>query len=220
MATKQGLLGKKLGMTRLFDELGQAIPATIIQMGPCYVTQVKTVARDGYAAIQIGFGEAKRLNRPARGHLRDLPLLRYLREIRTDDAAQYQVGQVLDASLLAVGDRVDVVGISKGKGFAGVVKRYGFRGGPKTRGQSDRLRAPGSIGSGTTPGRVYKGKRMPGRMGGERVTTQNLEVVLVDTERNLLALRGSVPGATNSLVLVKKSVKTIVRKEQEIVISS
>lgn len=220
MATKQGLLGKKLGMTRLFDELGQAIPATIIQMGPCYVTQVKTVSRDGYAAIQIGFGEAKRLNRPARGHLRDLPLLRYLREIRTDDAAQYQVGQVLDASLLAVGDRVDVVGISKGKGFAGVVKRYGFRGGPKTRGQSDRLRAPGSIGSGTTPGRVYKGKRMPGRMGGERVTTQNLEVVLVDTERNLLALRGSVPGATNSLVLVKKSVKTIVRKEQEIVISS
>lgn len=220
MATKQGLLGKKLGMTRLFDESGQAIPATIIQMGPCYVTQVKTVARDGYAAIQIGFGEAKRLNRPARGHLRDLPLLRYLREIRTDDAAQYQVGQVLDASLLAVGDRVDVVGISKGKGFAGVVKRYGFRGGPKTRGQSDRLRAPGSIGSGTTPGRVYKGKRMPGRMGGERVTTQNLEVVLVDTERNLLALRGSVPGATNSLVLVKKSVKTIVRKEQEIVISS
>jgi len=220
MATKQGLLGKKLGMTRLFDESGQAIPATIIQMGPCYVTQVKTVARDGYAAIQIGFGEAKRLNRPARGHLRDLPLLRYLREIRTDDAEQYQVGQVLDASLLAVGDRVDVIGISKGKGFAGVVKRYGFRGGPKTHGQSDRLRATGSIGSGTTPGRVYKGKRMPGRMGGERVTTQNLEVVLVDTERNLLAVRGSVPGATNSLVLVKKSVKTIVRKEQEIIISS
>jgi len=220
MATKQGLLGKKLGMTRLFDESGQAIPATIMQMGPCYVTQVKTVARDGYAAIQIGFGEAKRLNRPARGHLRDLPLLRYLREIRTDDADKYQVGQVLDASLLAVGDRVDVVGISKGKGFAGVVKRYGFRGGPKTHGQSDRLRATGSIGSGTTPGRVYKGKRMPGRMGGERVTTQNLEVVLVDTERNLLAVRGSVPGATNSLVLVKKSVKSIVRKEQEIVISS
>lgn len=220
MATKQGLIGKKLGMTRLFDESGQAIPATIIQMGPCYVTQVKTVARDGYAAIQLGFGEAKRLNRPARGHLRDLPLLRYLREIRTDDAEQYQVGQVLDASLLAVGDRVDVIGTSKGKGFAGVVKRYGFRGGPQTHGQSDRLRATGSIGSGTTPGRVYKGKRMPGRMGNDRVTTQNLEVVLVDTERNLLAVRGSVPGATNSLVLVKKSVKTIVRKEQEIVISS
>jgi len=220
MATKQGLLGKKLGMTRLFDESGEAIPATIIQMGPCYVTQVKTVASDGYAAIQIGFGEAKRLNRPAKGHLRNLPLLRYLREIRTDDAEQYQVGQVLDTSLLVVGDRVDVVGISKGKGFAGVVKRYGFRGGPKTHGQSDRLRATGSIGSGTTPGRVYKGKRMPGRMGGERVTTQNLEVVLVDTERNLLAVRGSVPGATNSLVMVKKSVKTIVRKEQEIVISS
>jgi len=220
MAKKQGLLGKKLGMTRLFDESGQAIPATIIQMGPCYVTQVKTVARDGYAAIQIGFGEAKRLNRPARGHLRDLPLLRYLREIRTDDAEQYQVGQVLDVGLLALGDRVDVIGISKGKGFAGVVKRYGFRGGPKTHGQSDRLRATGSIGSGTTPGRVYKGKRMPGRMGNERVTTQTLEVVLVDTERNLLAVRGSVPGATSSLVLVMKSVKTIVRKEQEIVIGS
>jgi len=220
MATRQGILGKKLGMTRLFDESGQVIPATIIQVGPCYVTQVKTVARDGYAAIQIGFGETKRLNRPARGHLRDLPPLRYLREIRTDDAEQYQVGQLLGASLLALGDRVDVVGISKGKGFAGVVKRYGFRGGPKTHGQSDRHRAPGSIGSGTTPGRVYKGKRMPGRMGGERVTTQNLEVVLVDPERNLLAVRGSVPGTTNGLVLVKKSVKTIMRKEQEIIISS
>jgi large subunit ribosomal protein L3 len=217
MATRQGILGRKLGVTRLFDESGQVVPATILEVGPCYVSQVKTVGRDGYAAVQIGFGESKRINRPERGHLRDLPPLRHLREIRTDDAEQYQVGQVLDVSLLAVGDKVDVVGTSKGKGFAGVVKRHGFRGGPRTHGQSDRLRAPGSIGSGSTPGRVYKGMRMAGRMGGDRVTAQNLEVVLVDPERNLLGVRGSVPGATNSLVLVKKAVKTIVRKEQEIV---
>jgi large subunit ribosomal protein L3 len=217
MATRQGILGRKLGVTRLFDESGQAVPATILEVGPCYVTQVKTIGRDGYAAIQIGFGESKRVNRPERGHLRDLPPLRHLREIRTDDAEQYRVGQTLSVSLLAVGDKVDVVGTTKGKGFAGVVKRHGFSGGPRTHGQSDRLRAPGSIGSGSTPGRVYKGKRMPGRMGGDRVTAQNLEVVLVDPERNLLGVRGSVPGATNSLVLVKKAVKTIVRKEQEIV---
>lgn len=220
MATRQGILGRKLGVTRIFDESGQVIPATIIEAGPCYVSQVKSVTRDGYAAVQIGFGEAKRLNRPEKGHLRDLPLLRHLREIRTDDAEQYQVGQVLDVSLLSVGDKVDVVGISKGRGFAGVVKRHGFRGGPRTHGQSDRQRAPGSIGSGSTPGRVFKGMRMPGRMGGERVTAQNLEVVLVDPEQNLLGVRGSVPGAANGLVLVKKSVKTVVRKEQEIVISS
>ena len=217
MATRQGILGRKLGVTRLFDESGQVVPATILEVGPCFVTQVKTVGRDGYAAIQIGFGESKRINRPERGHLRDLPPLRHLREIRTDDAEQYRVGQELSVSLLTVGDKVDVVGTSKGKGFAGVVKRHGFGGGPRTHGQSDRLRAPGSIGSGSTPGRVYKGKRMPGRMGGDRVTAQNLEVVLVDPERNLLGVRGSVPGATNSLVLVKKAVKTIVRKEQEIV---
>ena len=217
MATRQGILGRKLGVTRLFDESGQVVPATILEVGPCYVTQVKTVGRDGYAAIQIGFGESKRINRPERGHLRDLPPLRHLREIRTDDAEQYRVGQELSVSMLAVGDKVDVVGTSKGKGFAGVVKRHGFRGGPRTHGQSDRLRAPGSIGSGSTPGRVYKGKRMPGRMGGDRVTAQNLEVVLVDPERNLLGVRGSVPGATNGLVLVKKAVKTVVRKEQEIV---
>ena len=220
MATRQGILGRKLGMTRLFDESGQVIPATIIEAGPCHVTQVKTLRRDGYAAIQLGFGEAKRLTRPERGHLRDLPLLRHLREIRTDDAEHYQVGQVLDVGLLAVGDKVDVVGISKGRGFAGVVKRHGFRGGPRTHGQSDRQRAPGSIGSGSTPGRVFKGMRMPGRMGGERVTAQNLEVVLVDPGRNLLGVRGSVPGATKGLVMVKKSVKTLIRKEKEIIIGS
>ena len=220
MATRQGILGKKLGMTQIFDDSGRAISATIIEAGPCYVTQVKTSDRDGYNAVQIGFGEAKRLNRPERGHLRDLPPLRYLREIRTDDAEEYKVGQVLDVSLLSVGDRVDVVGISKGRGFAGVMKRHGFRGGPRTHGQSDRPRAPGSIGSGSTPGRVFKGMRMAGRMGGSRVTVQNLEVVLVDPERNLLGVKGAVPGAKNSLVLVNKSVKTVIRKEQEIVIGS
>ena len=218
MAKKQGWLGKKLGMTRLFDEAGQVVPATILEVGPCYVTQVKTVDRDGYAAIQIGFGHAKRLNSPQSGHLRDLPPLRFLREIRTDDAGEYEVGQQLDLGALAVGDFVDVIGVSKGRGFAGAVKRHGFRGGPQTHGQSDRLRATGSIGSGTTPGRVIKGMRGPGRMGTARVAAQNLEVVLVDSERNLLAVRGSVPGAKEGLVLVKKAVKTTVRKAQDIII--
>jgi large subunit ribosomal protein L3 len=220
MAVREAILGKKVGMTRLFDDSGEVIPATVIEAGPCYVTQVKTIRRDGYAAIQLGFAEARRLNRPQKGHLRDLPELRYLRELRTDDAEEYQVGQVLDVGRFSVGDQVDVIGTSKGKGFAGVMKRHGFRGGPRTHGQSDRERAPGSIGSGTTPGRTYKGMRMPGRMGGERVTAQSLEVVLVDPERNLLAVRGSVPGSKNSLIMIKKAVKTTVRRGQDIVIGS
>lgn len=208
MAVRQGILGRKLGMTQVFGETGEVIPVTVLEVGPCYVTQVKTKERDGYAAIQLGYGEAKRLNRPQRGHLRDLPPLRHLREIRTDDAEEYWVGQLLDASLFAAGDKVDVTGTSKGRGFAGVVKRHGFRGGPKTRGQSDRHRAPGSIGAGSTPGHVVKGMRMAGRMGNARVTIQGLEVVSVDPERNLLLVKGSVPGPKHGLVLVQKAVKT------------
>ena len=208
MAIRQGMLGKKLGMTQLFDETGQVVPVTVLELGPCHVTQVKTEKRDGYTAIQLGFGEAKRLNRPLRGHLRDLPALRYLREIRTDDAEEYHVGQVIDVSLFATGDEVDVVGTSKGRGFAGVVKRYGFRGGPKTRGQSDRQRAGGSIGSGSTPGHVVKGMRMPGHMGNERITVQGLRVISVAPERNLLMVKGAVPGPKYGLVLLEKAVKT------------
>ena len=208
----KGILGRKVGMTQIFDEGGEVVPVTIIEAGPCFVTQVKTPERDGYAAVQLGFKEVKpkRLTRPQLAHLskNQLPPLRHLREIRVSDVSQYEEGQKVRVSIFDVGDRVDVTGISKGKGFAGVVKRHGFGGGPKTHGQSDRHRAPGSIGAGTTPGRVYKGLRMAGRMGNARVTSQNLQVVLVDPERNLLAVKGAVPGARNGLLTIKEARKT------------
>jgi len=208
----KGILGRKVGMSQIFDERGEVIPVTVIEAGPCFVTQVKTLERDGYAAVQLGFEEVKpkRLTGPQLGHLRknQLPPLRHLREIRVSDVSQYEEGQKIRVSIFDVGDRVDVTGISKGKGFAGVVKRHGFRGGPKTHGQSDRHRASGSIGAGTTPGRIYKGMRMAGRMGNARVTAQNLQVVLVDPERNLLAVNGAVPGARNGLLIIKEARKT------------
>jgi large subunit ribosomal protein L3 len=204
----KGILGKKAGMTQIFDDTGEAISVTIIEAGPCYVTQIKSKATDGYEAIQLGFGEARRINRPLRGHLpKGVPDLRYLREMNVDDISAYEVGQKIDAGLFSVGDVVDVTGISKGKGFAGAMKRHGFGGGPITHGQSDRARAPGSIGATSTPGRVVKGMRMPGHMGSQRTTVQNLKVVLVDPERNLLAVRGAVPGAKGGLVTVKTAVK-------------
>jgi len=207
----KGILGRKVGMTQVFDEKGEVVPVTVIEAGPCFVTQVKTPERDGYAAIQLGFQEVKprRLTRPQLEHLRKnkLPPLRYLREIRVKDISQYEEGQKIRVSIFEVGDHVDVTGISKGKGFAGVVKRHGFGGGPKTHGQSDRHRAPGSIGAGTTPGRILKGLRMAGHMGNARVTVQNLEVVLVDPERNLLAVKGAVPGARNGLLIIREARK-------------
>jgi len=207
MAKREGLLGRKKGMTRLFDERGEVVPVTVIEAGPCYVTQIKTVVKDGYNAIQLGFGETKQLNKPERRHLRDLPPLRHLRELRTDDVERYEVGQVLDVSVFEVGELVDVVGISKGRGFAGVMKRHGFAGGPATRGQSDRQRAPGAIGASNTPGWVRKGMRMPGHMGSRRVTVQKLRVVSVDPERNLLAVTGGVPGAPRGVLFIRKAVK-------------
>jgi large subunit ribosomal protein L3 len=204
----KGILGKKAGMTQIFDDTGEVIPATIIEAGPCYVTQIKTEKKDGYQAIQLGFGEAKRLNKPQRGHLpKGVPDLRYLQEIRVDDVSTYEIGQKLDAGIFSVGEIVDVTGTSKGKGFAGVMKRHGFGGGPATHGQSDRARAPGSVGATSTPGRVFKGKRMPGHMGSQRHTVQNLKVVLVDPERNLLAVKGAVPGSKGGLVTIKTAVK-------------
>ncbi|MCL7452680.1 MAG: 50S ribosomal protein L3 [Anaerolineae bacterium] len=214
----KGIIGKKVGMTQIFDDRGEVVPVTVIEAGPCYVAQVKTVERDGYSAVQLGFDEVKpkRLTRPQVRHLQksNLPALRYLREITVDpeDVAGFEEGQKLTVGIFEAGEYVDVSGTSKGRGFAGVVKRHGFSGGPKTHGQSDRHRAPGSIGACTTPGRVFKGKRMPGRMGGDRVTVQNLEVVLVDPERNLLAVRGAVPGAKNGLVLIEQARKTRVLK--------
>ncbi len=214
MPTRQGLLGKKVGMTQLIAENGEVVPVTVIQAGPCYVTQIKTVAKDGYNAVQIGFGMAKQLNKPALGHLGDLPRLRYLREIRTDDVDRYKVGQLIDVSQFGSGDLVDVIGVSKGKGFAGGVKRHHFRGGPKTHGQSDRHRAVGAIGSGTTPGRVVKGLRGPGHMGHKRVTVLNLTVERTDPEQNLLAIRGAVPGPTNGLVYIRSAAKTRVTRKR------
>ncbi|MHC1783913.1 MAG: 50S ribosomal protein L3 [Anaerolineaceae bacterium] len=206
----KGLIGKKIGMTQIFDENGVAIPVTIIEAGPCYVTQVRTAEHDGYSAVQLGFEEAKksRLTGGQMGHLtrNNLPPLRFLREFRSKDP-QVNEGDQVTVSLFAAGEHVDIVGTSKGKGFAGAVKRYHFRGGPATHGQSDRHRAPGSNGSGTTPGRVYKGSHRPGHMGDDRVTAQNLKVVLVDAERNLLGVRGAVPGGRNGLVLIKEARK-------------
>jgi large subunit ribosomal protein L3 len=208
----KGLIGKKIGMTQIFDENGAAIPVTVIEAGPCYVTQVRSEERDGYTAVQLGYNEVKpkRLTNGQKGHLNrnnmNLPPLKFLREFRVK-TPQVNEGDKLSVDVFTVGEFVDVVGTSKGKGFAGAVKRYHFRGGPKTHGQSDRHRAPGSRGAGTTPGRVYKGARGPGHMGDERVTAQNLKVVLLDAERNLIGVRGSVPGPRGGVVLVKEARK-------------
>ena len=220
----KGLLGTKVGMTQVIDASGKVTPVTIIQAGPCFVTQVKNTETDGYSAIQIGFGETKAvaLTRGRQGHLgllkkdqkhpkrkenNGLAAVRYLREFRTSTPSEYSVGQVLTVDQFAVGEKVDVSGTTKGRGFAGTVKRHGFGGGPKTHGQSDRWRAPGSIGAASTNARVFKGTRMAGRMGGAAHTVQNLEVVRIDAERNLIAIKGGVPGAKGSLVVIKPAVK-------------
>jgi len=206
----KGLIGKKIGMTQIFDEAGVAVPVTLIEAGPCYVTQVRLPEKEGYAAVQFGFGETKpkRLTSGEFGHLKksELPPLRFLREFRLKSAG-YKVGDRVTVDIFGVGERVDVVGTSKGKGFAGVVKRYHFQGGKKTHGASDRVRAPGSNSSTTTPGRVYKGSRRAGHMGRERVTAQGLKVVMVDAERNLLGVHGAVPGPKGGVVLIKDARK-------------
>ncbi len=205
----KGLIGKKIGMTQIFDEQGVAHPVTIIEAGPCYVTQVRDQERDGYQAVQLGYSEIhpKKLASGELGHLKanGLPPMKFLREFRSKETVN--VGDKLTVEIFAVGENVDVVGTSKGKGFAGAVKRHHFKGGKKTHGQSDRLRAPGSRGSGTTPGRVFKGSRGAGHMGNERVTVQALKVVLVDAERNLLGIRGAVPGGKGGLVVIKEARK-------------
>ncbi len=198
-----GIIGKKVGMTQIFRDNGKAEAVTVVEAGPCSVIQIKTVAKEGYNAVQLGFGEAKRLKSPERGHLRGLGQFKHLREFRVDDIGDIQVK--VDVSLFKAGDLIDVTGVSKGKGFAGVVKRHGFAGGPKTHGQSDRHRHGGSIGATTSPGRVLKGTRMAGRMGNQRVTVRKLEVLKTDPARNLLLVKGAVPGAKNGLLLITKS---------------
>lgn len=209
----KGIIGKKVGMTQLFDESGVVVPVTVIEAGPCYVTQIKTADVDGYNAVQIGFEETaeRKLTKGQKGHLKKAgaPTVRRLREFSFDDVTQFSPGDVIKADIFQDGDFVDVVGVSKGRGFAGAVKRHGFAGGPKTHGQSDRHRATGSRGAGTTPGHTFPGSKAPGQMGAQRVTVQNLKIALVDAERNLIAVRGAVPGPRGGLVFVQEAVKKI-----------
>jgi large subunit ribosomal protein L3 len=206
----KGLIGKKIGMTQIFVD-GQALPVTLIEAGPCYVTQVRIAGKDGYSAVQLGFGEVrpKILTGGQLGHLKrnSLPPLRFLREFRVKDPDVSEGDTINVSQVFSTGEYVDVVGTSKGRGFAGAVKRYHFKGHHTTHGTSDRVRAPGSRGSTTTPGRVYKGARGPGHMGNHRVTTQNLKVILVDQERNLIGVNGAVPGSKGSIVEIKETRK-------------
>jgi large subunit ribosomal protein L3 len=200
-----GLIGRKLGMLQRFAENGTVAAVTVLEAGPCRVTQIKTIERDGYEAVQLGFGQAKRLNQPERGHLKGLENLKHLREFKADTLEDVKVGQHVGVDLFKPGDFVDVTADSKGRGFAGVVKRHGFHGGPKTHGQSDRHRSPGSIGSTTTPGRVLKGLRMAGHMGAKQVTVRGLRVVEVNPARGVLLVHGAVPGARSGLVMIRRS---------------
>ena len=206
----QGFLGKKVGMSQVFRVDGIVVPVTVVQAGPCVVTQVKTKDTDGYEAIQLGFGDVKKRNKPMAGHFNKSLLSRYVKEVRADDIGEFEVGQRLTVDVFQPGEFVDVTGKSKGRGFAGVMKRHGFAGGPRTHGQSDRARAPGSIGGGTTPGKVYKGMKMPGHMGNRRITVKGIQVIHVDVERNLLLLKGGLPGSVNWLLEINRSVKPAV----------
>lgn len=209
----KAILGQKVGMTQIFDTQGQVIPVTVIEAGPCHVTQVRTVEKNGYSAIQVAFGAVreKSLNKPDAGQFKkaNVPIARWLREFRTEQAGSFQPGHVIKADVFSAGDYVDVIGVSKGKGFAGAVKRHGFRGGPRTHGQSDRLRAPGSSGSNTFPGRVFKGKKFPGHLGDAQATVQHLEVVHVVADQNLLMVRGAIPGPNQALVSIQQTVKRL-----------
>jgi len=205
------IVGKKLGMTQLFDESGKFIPVTVIEAGPCVVVQKKTIENDGYEAVQIGFGETtgKHVNKPLQGHFAkaDVAMKRHLREFRLADCSTLNVGDLIKADTFACGDKVDVCGTSKGKGYAGTIKRYGNQRLKETHGTGPVHRHAGSNGANSTPSRVFKGKRLPGHMGDERVTVQNLEVVKVDVENNLIALKGAIPGAKNGIVYITDSVK-------------
>ena len=205
----QAILGRKLGMTRLFDENGVVTASTLVEAGPCFVTQLRTPDVDGYTAVQLGFGDTDRQTKPQKGHLKKAGLpekqgLRALREVPADSLDDLELGARIDASIFEQGEIVDVIGTSKGKGFAGVMKRHNFHGGPKTHGQSDRWRHSGSVGSGTTPGRTFKGMRMGGRLGNARITVKNLRILSIDPERNLVALRGAIPGPNGGLIMIRK----------------
>jgi len=214
----KGIIGKKIAMTQIFTPEGKVIPVTVVEAGPCTVTKIKTVGKEGYNAVQLGFGPVreKKLNRPQRGHFesKELQPLRHLAEIRVEDPASYQIGQEISVDSFTKGDRVDITGRSRGKGFAGVVKRHNFAGGPASHGAHFH-RAPGAIGACATPSRVFKGARMPGRMGAEKVTTLNLEVADVKPERNLLLLKGSVPGPDGGLLVIRESIKSVKKRKKK-----
>ncbi len=216
MAVK-GILGTKLGMTQVFDESGQVTPVTVVKAGPCVVTAVRTPDRDGYSAVQFGYGEIdpRKVNKPVAGIFAEAGVTprRYLAELRTDDASEYQVGQEVTAEVFAAGQLVDATGTSKGKGTAGVMKRHGFKGLSSSHGTQRKHRSPGSIGGCATPGRVFKGLRMAGRMGAVRTTVQSLTVHSVDTDRGLLLIKGAVPGAAGGLILVRSAAKAPATKE-------
>lgn len=195
------ILGKKIKMTQIWAEDGRAVPVTVISAGPCTVAQVKNAEKDGYSAVQMGFGKKKKLNKPLAGHLKDLAQFQWLREFGVDSKSELKRGDVIDVSVFVPGDKVKVTGTSKGRGFQGVVKRHGFHGSPATHGHKDQLRMPGSIGA-TDPQRVFKGMRMGGHMGMDRITVPNLEIVAVNKENNQLMIKGAVPGARGSLVMV------------------
>lgn len=204
----KALLGRKLGMTQVFAEDGSVVPVTVVQAGPCVVTQVKVPVRDGYSAVQIGFGEKKekKVTRPLKGHLDKVGkgYFRILREVRVENPEEFQPGQVLESGVFVIGDRVDVTGVSKGKGFAGTVKRWGFSRGPVTHGCKN-IREPGSTGCATFPGRVIKGKKMAGQKGNKRATVLNLKIVDVRPEENLILIKGAVPGGKNGFLLIRKT---------------
>jgi len=208
---QKGILGRKLGMTQVFDDAHRVIPVSVIEAGPCRVVQLRTPERDGYSAVQIAFGETKasRLNKPELGHLKAAggPPQRYLAELRVDDLSGFELGQLIAADVFAAGERVDVTGISKGSGFAGVMKRHNFSGQGASHGNHKKHRSPGSIGACATPARVFKGTRMAGRMGGQQVTTLNLEIVQADPERELILVKGAVPGPRGGIVVLRDAVK-------------
>ena len=208
---QKGIIGKKMGMTQIFDENGKVVPVTVVEAGPCTVVQKKTVESDGYVAVQLGYGDisAKKVSKPAKGHFdkADVAPKRTLREFRLDDISAMNVGDILKADVFAVGDRIDVVGTSTGKGYAGAIKRWNQHRLRESHGTGPVARHAGSMGSCSTPSRVFKGKRLPGHLGAERVTIQNLKVVKVDAENNLIAIKGAIPGPKGSVVCISDSVK-------------
>ena len=214
MAEVKGILGRKIGMTQVFDENGRAIPVTVVEAGPCRVAQVKTPETDGYTAIQLAFGAPRRVTKPVAGHFKkwNADPARHLVELRLDDLGDYAAGAEIKADVFEAGEAVDVVGVTKGKGFAGGMKRHNFKGLSATHGTERKHRSPGSIGACATPARVFKGTRMAGQLGHRRVTTLNLKVIKADPERNLLLLRGAVPGPKGGLVMVRSAVRALRRR--------